>query len=124
MIYFLLKEGRIMMNSTVELIITILFGWSGVHRFIRKEKETAILYILTFGLFGIGWIIDIICCIYYMTDNFHIVKDSIKENTLKCNELNDHIECLKNSYVDIKKIDYGSASYIDNSIYNFKRPYV
>ena len=110
------------MNSTTELIITILFGWSGAHRFIRKENEIGILYLFTFGFFTIGWIIDIISCIYYMTEKFTNLKNSIKENTLKCNELNEHIEELKNAYVDIKMIDYGNANFVDNSVYNFKRP--
>ena len=32
------------------------------------------------------------------------------------------IENLKNTYADIKRIDYGTANYIDNSRWNYKRP--
>lgn len=74
------------------------------------------------GLFGIGWIFDIYTCVYYNSKQFNEIKESIKDNTEKCNELNEHIEELKNSYVDIKKIDYGTADYFDNSRWNYKRP--
>ena len=105
-----------------ELILTILLGWLGVHKFIEKEYGIGIIYLLTFGLFGIGWIYDIYTCFYYNSDKFLEIKNSIKENTNKCNELNEHIENLKNTYADIKRIDYGTANYIDNSRWNYKRP--
>lgn len=60
--------------------------------------------------------------LYYKSDAFLEIKESIKDNTLKCNELNAHIEELKKSYINIKQVDYGNANYIDNSNYNFKRP--
>ena len=47
---------------------------------------------------------------------------SIKEHIDKCNDLNEHIEELKNSYIDIKSKDYGKANYIDSSMYKYKRP--
>lgn len=40
--------------------ITLLFGWSGIHKIMDKKYGTGILYFFTFGLFGIGWIVDII----------------------------------------------------------------
>ncbi len=39
-------------------IITLLFGWCGVHKFMQKKAGMGILYLLTFGLFGIGWLYD------------------------------------------------------------------
>ena len=60
--------------------------------------------------------------VYFKSEKFLIVKDSIKENTTKCNDLNEHIEELKNAYIDVKSMDYGQANYIDNSRYNFRRP--
>ena len=75
-----------------ELILTILLGWLGVHKFIEKEYGIGVIYLLTFGLFGIGWIFDIYTCFYYNSEKFLEIKNSIKENTNKCNELNEHIE--------------------------------
>lgn len=58
---------------------------------------------------------------YYGSNNFIRIKDSIKENTIKCNDLNEHIEELKKAYVDIKPIDYGQATYTDQSTFNYRR---
>lgn len=41
-------------------IITLLFGWCGIHKFMQKKAGMGILYLLTFGLFGIGWVYDCI----------------------------------------------------------------
>jgi TM2 domain-containing membrane protein YozV len=111
-----------MEKNNTELIITILFGWFGFHKFIDGELKLGTIYFFTFGLFGIGWFYDIYSCFYYNSESFNKIKESIKENTDKCNELNEHIEELKNSYIDVKHIDYGIANYIDNSKWNYKRP--
>lgn len=43
-----------------EFIITFLFGGLGVHKFMQRKYVLGILYLFTFGLFGIGWFIDTI----------------------------------------------------------------
>ena len=42
------------------LLIAICFGWMGGYRFYKKQIGMGVLYLLTFGLFGVGWIIDIV----------------------------------------------------------------
>ncbi len=59
--------------------------------------------------------------IYYNSEKFNVIKESIKKYTDNCNLLNIHIEELKRTYLGEDKLDYGSANYTDNSIYNFKR---
>lgn len=46
------------MKDKEGLIYAILFGWCGGYRFYRKEYALGILYLLTLGLFGFGWIAD------------------------------------------------------------------
>lgn len=41
------------------IIIAVLFGWAGGYRFYKGQKGLGILYLLTVGLCGIGWIADI-----------------------------------------------------------------
>ena len=42
------------------LLICLLFGIFGIHKFIEKEIGMGFLYLFTLGLFGVGWIIDIV----------------------------------------------------------------
>lgn len=58
---------------------------------------------------------------YYQSDAFWNIKNEIKDHVQKCNELNEHIEELKMSFVQSDKNSLGTAEYIDNSNYNFKR---
>lgn len=41
------------------LWLSCLFGVCGVHRFYLGKKGTGLLYLLTFGLFGIGQLLDL-----------------------------------------------------------------
>lgn len=50
-------------NPTVELCLCLFLGWLGVHKFYAGKSGMGILYLFTFGLFGIGWLIDTIKCI-------------------------------------------------------------
>ena len=47
-------------NPTVELCLCLFLGWMGAHKFYAGKTGMGILYLLTFGLFGIGWLVDIV----------------------------------------------------------------
>ena len=51
--------GR-MKNKWLAFVLCFLFGWLGVHRFYEGKIGTGLLYMFTGGLFGIGWLIDLI----------------------------------------------------------------
>ena len=40
--------------------LCLLFGFIGAHRFYVGKAGTGILWLFTFGLFGIGWFVDLI----------------------------------------------------------------
>lgn len=47
-------------KALLNLILTIFFGWFGYYRLSKNQIGLFVLWLLTCGLFGIGWIIDII----------------------------------------------------------------
>lgn len=51
--------GR-MRNKWVALLLCILIGYLGAHKFYEGKAVMGIVYLFTFGIFGIGWFIDII----------------------------------------------------------------
>lgn len=53
-------SGVSRLDYTTMLLLTILVGGLGVHRFYANKIGTGILWLLTGGCFGIGWIVDIV----------------------------------------------------------------
>ncbi len=51
-------------SKYVSLILCLFFGVFGVHRFYEGKILSGIVYALTGGLFGIGWIIDLLILIF------------------------------------------------------------
>lgn len=50
-------------KKIVALLLCIFLGYFGIHRFYVGKIGSGVVYLFTFGLFGIGWIIDIISII-------------------------------------------------------------
>lgn len=46
--------------SLVDLLVCFFLGYLGIHRFLKKYWISGIIWLFTGGLFGIGWIIDLI----------------------------------------------------------------
>jgi TM2 domain-containing membrane protein YozV len=46
-------------HSVLAGYIFWIFGFTGSHRFYFGKKWTGLLWFLSFGMFGIGWIIDL-----------------------------------------------------------------
>ena len=59
--------------------------------------------------------------IYFKSKKFLSIKDRIKTYIDDCNDLNEHIEKLKETNLMNNRLDYGTSSYHDNSKWNFKR---
>lgn len=48
------------MNRWIAFILCFFVGGLGVHRFYVNKIGTGVLYLFTAGLFGIGWLVDLI----------------------------------------------------------------
>lgn len=51
-------------NKWVAFLLCFFIGYLGAHKFYEGKIGMGILYILTFGLFGIGWIVDCIVLLF------------------------------------------------------------
>lgn len=56
-----------MKSKLATLLLAIFLGEFGIHRFYVGKIGTGILWLLTGGVFGVGWLVDIILV---ATDNF------------------------------------------------------
>ena len=54
-------------SKIVALVLCICGGFLGLHRFYVGKMKSGIFYLLTVGVFGLGWILD---AILLLTDNF------------------------------------------------------
>ena len=47
-------------DKIVMILVCFFLGYLGIHRFLKKYWLSGIIWLCTGGLFGIGWIIDLI----------------------------------------------------------------
>ena len=47
-------------NKWVAFLLCLFFGYIGIHKFYEGKIGMGILYMFTLGLFGFGWIYDIV----------------------------------------------------------------
>ena len=47
-------------NRRTALLLCLAGGYLGAHKFYVGKVGAGILYLLTFGLFGFGWVVDLI----------------------------------------------------------------
>ena len=65
-------NGEVLKNNEkliITLVLCFFFGVWGVHKFYEKKIGMGILYLFTFGLFGIGWFVDMITLIIRLIQN-------------------------------------------------------
>ena len=51
-------------NKWVAFFLCLFLGYFGAHKFYEGRVGLGIVYLLTAGLFGIGWFIDCICLLF------------------------------------------------------------
>ena len=73
------------MSKRTRILVTIFGGWFGLHKFLDKKIGMGVLYQFTAGLFGIGWIIDILKACFTKTyphasDNVQALRGNIIGN--------------------------------------------
>lgn len=59
--YVVKRSGK---NKWIAFFLCLFFGFAGIHKFYEEKVLLGIVYIFTFGLFGIGWAIDLIILLF------------------------------------------------------------
>lgn len=50
--------------------LCLFLGWMGVHKFYLGKIGMGVLYFFTFGVFGIGWAIDLILLLFGISRDY------------------------------------------------------
>lgn len=78
-----------------------------------------LIVLLVMGIIAVAW--KLYERNYYKSKNFINMRNRIETFIVNCNDLNNHIEDLKETYIGINQLDYGRAEYQDTSKYKYKR---
>lgn len=68
-----MERDSVSKHALISFLICLFVGYLGVHKFMEGKIVTGILYIFTFGLFGIGVTID---CIVKLVNLVSTVKNN------------------------------------------------
>ena len=84
-----------------------------------------ILLVMAFGIVSLNIVCiisyQLYAAIYFRGRKYSSIKESIQKYILDCNQLNDHVESLKQSYLNVRSVDYGEGHLYDTSDYKMKR---
>ncbi len=62
--YAAIVDGGKLKSKWVALTLCFFLGYLGAHKFYEDKVGVGILYLLTMGLFGIGWVVDFISLLF------------------------------------------------------------
>ena len=80
------------------IIIAIFLGWAGGYRFYKRQPLLGIIYLLTFGIFGFGWLADI-----FISIRTFMMGPLSNDQDIECQIMGSWAECKKNK--NIKRWD-------------------
>lgn len=94
-----------MQGNLKEFLVCLIGGLFGIHKFLEGNIKMGVIYLFTGGLFGIGWIIDLVRIVTGKS-----VKSSNK-NTLLTKEVKDKINQGILPNISVENINLGKDEY-------------
>ena len=104
-------------NKNTALLLCVFFGYFGAHKFYEGKMGMGILYFLTFGIFGIGWIADIILLIQ-KPEKYIVERKNVQVKNRNYNNNNLKLHCKRcgsenvSVQLDVVTESYGGRSEI------------
>ena len=70
---FLIKNNDNVNNNeflkkAINVLVVVFLGTLGIHKFIERKYGIGILYLCTLGIFGIGWLVDVVKSVRSLMD--------------------------------------------------------
>ncbi|MBR1750031.1 MAG: restriction endonuclease [Ruminococcus sp.] len=59
-------------NKYVSFFLCLFLGEFGAHKFYEGKASEGILYLCTFGIFGFGWLIDMIILLFFKPNPYYV----------------------------------------------------
>lgn len=77
---FLIKNNDNVNNNeflkkAINVLVVVFLGTLGIHKFIERKYGIGILYLCTLGIFGIGWLVDVVKSVRSLMD---LEKNNVK----------------------------------------------
>lgn len=76
-------------KAITNTLITVFFGFLGVHKFMQRKIGVGFLYLFTMGLFGIGWMYDSVVSIIKCVKLFSLQKSCISSSSFNHIQVNE-----------------------------------
>ena len=64
-------RGGKRLSKWTAFFLCLFLGFLGAHKFYEGKNVMGIIYLLTFGIFGIGWFIDLIA-IFFKPNHYYV----------------------------------------------------
>ena len=77
---FLIKNNDNVNNNeflkkAINVLVVVFLGTLGIHKFVERKYGIGILYLCTLGIFGIGWLVDVVKSVRSLMD---LEKNNVK----------------------------------------------
>lgn len=97
----------------IDFVLCFFFGYLGIHKFYEGNKKLGTIYLCTFGIFGIGWLVDLIILFldilkYFNNTNVNNVHSNVPiKETIDINDI--EISFYEPTYYERKKSLYSKT---------------